>query len=810
MKPLKLTLQGFEGIYAAYGRDELVLDLQAIPEEATVVALVGPNGAGKSTVLENLHPYRCMPSRGTTLGPGGFSYWTQIHGATAMKELLWENGGVRYRTALSFKTTGKTQKSDCYLYQWDVAALDWSPVLLPDGTLSDGKASTYDRCVDTLLGPPEKFFTAHFAAQGRKTIDSYGNGDIKSILASILNLQNFRAWAAKAGLVCRFLRQQLESVNVELADLRSQELSATMLTEEVARVDTLISEATSDAESAQRNAHAAREEMNRLLAKRDSQAKDVEQVKFLTEQITLIAGKAATSEAAVTAQYKQDQLRYRTDAETAKSDVANAQRTAQYEEGELRRLESVLTESAAVAQAAVELSGLQQQLPEIDAAIESHQVTMAGAVGVRTKIGTLVAEQAKLGAEGKAALIRIKSLTSTATLVETVPCKGRDMQLSCPLMEQANAAKLEVPKQELAQVAKRQSYAAISAQLKGCQTELAGFASVESSLSSLQKERKRILDAIHTCNGLAAKAPLIADAEGRIPKLTESLAVQRTVISNGTNRLHKATSMLVSIESEKGLAMKGIEASSLAETKVFEQRLASLEKPISDHDLAIGQKAVSSADLLVAQTNTRTRVLADQKVTLMGRLGALQLLAARAADVRCQAERLHEEIAKWKLLEKGLGNDGCVALSIDDSGPEIAAICNSLLSDCFAGRFSVRLDTQNVTKNGGVKETFDVKVYDGHRGSEKSLGDMSGGEKVLVNECVTRSVALYQAQSDFTRCDTLFTDETDGALDPETKRTFMQMKRAVVKQGGYSREYFITHTPELWQMADFQIIMADL
>lgn len=810
MKPLKLTLQGFEGIYAAYGRDELVLDLQAIPEEATLVALVGPNGAGKSTVLENLHPYRCMPSRGTTLGPGGFSYWTQIRGTTAMKELLWENGDVRYRTVLSFKTTGKTQKSDCYLYQWNADALDWRPVHLHDGTVSDGKASTYDSCVDTILGPPEKFFTAHFAAQGRKTIDSYGNSDIKSILASVLNLQNFRALATKAGLVCRFLRQQLESVNGELADLRSQEQSATVLAEEVARVHTLISQATSEAESAQQSAHATREELARLHAKRDTQAKDIEQVKFLTAQIDLISDKAATTKANVTAQFSQDQLRYRTDVTTAQADIANAQRTMQYEEGELRRLESVLTEREVIVKAVAELSEWQQQLPEIDSAIESHQAIMDGAAEVRTKISALLAEQAKLGAEGKANMIRIQSLTSTASLVETVPCKGSEMQLSCPLMAQANSAKREAPEHEAAQVSKRQSYAAIGAKLKDCQAGIARFDSVESSLSSLQKERKRILDAIHTCNGFAAKAPLIADAELRLPKLAASLVVHRTVISNGTERLHTATEMLSSIESEKVQAMKDIDASRLADTKVFEQRLASLEKPISDHDLAVSKAAVSSADLLVAQSIARTRVLAEQKVTLMGKLEAVRLLATRAVDVRCQAERLHEEIAKWKLLEKGLGNDGCVALSIDDSGPEIAAICNSLLSDCFAGRFSVRLDTQNETKTGGMKETFDVKVFDGHRGSEKSLGDMSGGEKVLVNECVTRSVALYQAQSDLTSCDTLFTDETDGALDPETKRTFMFMKRAVVKQGGYSREYFITHTPELWQMADFQIMMAEL
>lgn len=231
---------------------------------------------------------------------------------------------------------------------------------------------------------------------------------------------------------------------------------------------------------------------------------------------------------------------------------------------------------------------------------------------------------------------------------------------------------------------------------------------------------------------------------------------------------------------------------------------------MTDADVAAFQSAVSAAGAALIEVQGRARAHTEQKVALLGRLEAMRALAARSEQVKAQAERLQEEIAKWKVLEKGLGNDGCVALSIDDAGPEIAAICNGLLSDCFEGRFRVRLDTQRQTQTGDTRETFDVMVFDGHRGTEKSLGDMSGGEEVLVNECLTRSVALYASSTCSANCETLFTDETDGALDPNAKRTFMQMKRAVLAQGGYRREYFITHTPELWEMADYKIMVANL
>jgi exonuclease SbcC len=810
LKPLKLTLQGFTGIFAAFGRDSLVLDLQTIPHDAALVALVGPNGAGKSTILDSLHPYRVMPSRSSTLGPGGFSYWTQITGATAMKELLWENDTILYRTLLSFKTTGKTQKSDCYLYQQDVGSGDWKPVRLADGTISDGKSSTYDHCVDTILGPPEKFFTAHFSAQGRKTIASYGAGDIKSILASVLNLQGYRELAAKAGLVGRFLRQQLEGLNGELAEARSHENTAAELEGRVAAVDVLMRTAAVDEGMALGNVNSAREALAGLLAKRDAQAKNAEEVRFLNEQIGTVVTKVASGKASVSTQFAREQERHQTEVTSAKAAIATAQNSAQSSEAEVRRLNAVLGEKDAIAQAVARLPDHMCLLEQIDSSIEADQATLAGAAALRTELNVLVAQQARLASEGQAKTIVIKNLTETAALADQVPCKGSQMQLACPLMEQANAAKRDVPAHEAEQTVKREAYLEICRNVKDLQSKVAGFDAIEAEVREAQKKRKTAAAALDADNRLAARAPLIVDAETRLPVLAQVIEEQRQVIAAATERLTQATTALAAIESEKAQALALIETNAQAEIKVLEDRLAKLEKPVSDAEVEDYQSAVSRAGAALVEVQARAQALTEQKVTLAGRLEAVRALAARSGQVKEQAERLQEEIAKWKLAEKGLGNDGCVALSIDDSGPEIAAICNSLLSDCFEGRFVVRLDTQSETKTGMMKETFDVKVFDGHRGTEKSLGDMSGGEEVLVNECLTRSVALYASQSSTTRCETLFTDETDGALDPEAKRTFMQMKRAVLKQGGYGREFFITHTPELWEMADHKIMVAEL
>lgn len=65
-----------------------------------------------------------------------------------------------------------------------------------------------------------------------------------------------------------------------------------------------------------------------------------------------------------------------------------------------------------------------------------------------------------------------------------------------------------------------------------------------------------------------------------------------------------------------------------------------------------------------------------------------------------------------------------------------------------------------------------------------------------------RAVALYLAQTSERRYETLFSDETDGALDPARKRMFGAMKREVLRLGGYRREFFVSQTSELAGMAD--------
>jgi hypothetical protein len=51
---------------------------------------------------------------------------------------------------------------------------------------------------------------------------------------------------------------------------------------------------------------------------------------------------------------------------------------------------------------------------------------------------------------------------------------------------------------------------------------------------------------------------------------------------------------------------------------------------------------------------------------------------------------------------------------------------------------------------------------------------------------------------------------SDGALDSERKRMFMQMRQEVLRLGPYAREFFASQMPELTAMADVVIDIAAL
>jgi exonuclease SbcC len=378
------------------------------------------------------------------------------------------------------------------------------------------------------------------------------------------------------------------------------------------------------------------------------------------------------------------------------------------------------------------------------------------------------------------------------------------------LLENAHKAREDINQQEAILVDMRAQYRTLRTSIEGRQEKLNALDDLEAKLGDLSTRRITLANRISELSRLSGMRSMLEEATQRLPVLEESKQ-QFAIYKAETEALLSGFVEKVA-ECRRALAVEitRLDAAASSEVSALKARLSQLSAPVTEFELAGARRALQAAGANVESVRVRLQGIANEKVTLLATIDTLRMILEKLEATKVEATRISDEIASWKLLEKGMGNDGLIALSIDDAGPEIATLCNDLLRESYDARFAIRIDTQTATQAGGLKETFEVTVRDQHTGDEKSLKDMSPGERTWVNECLTRAIALYVGESQGVQFHTLFTDEADGALDADRKRQFMQMKRAVLARGGYEREYFISQTPELWEMADHIIDVTTL
>lgn len=806
LKPLKLKLSGFIGIAKGLGKDVLELDLTTIPAEKQLVALVGPNGRAKTTILDNLQPYRVMPSRSTTLGPGGFSYWDHFFGLSAAKELYWEHGLRRYFSNFSFKT--KARKADYYLYSWNEESQDWEPYVTPEGVRSDGKAETYDKCVESILGSPERFFTSQFAAQHRKALSSYGDADVKSLLASMLNHKLFGQLKVKAGMVIKLLKFQLDSLQEDLSQARAadagiEENRRLLEQHELGAQGWALKVKSSDEACA-----VARTKLANLEAKRDAQTKDLEEANFLRSQIAAASASAQATKVKLQEQLTLEQTRSKTEIDALQVQVSTARQDLKNVEAELDRLNSVLSNKDRIEQAAASLPSVRSQIQVADDRCSDIQIKLGDLVPLRKRFQALNEQLANIQAAGEGKKLMLGQLIDTAALVDVVPCKGLAMQTSCQLLAHANDAKNKIPTDTVAFEQLRKDYKAVKTEIANLREQLNIEASLQAEIEQATKVRKGLQLELDSLHAWAARSELLQIATSQLPERRNAKQNLIASVDQAAQRIALQRQAIDDLRATHALALREVEQRLSEETKILEQRLNLLATPVSQQEIALRAQELTAAERIADECRARQQAHNESKASLLAKNEVLTTMKERSTETIAQAGRLQDEIADWRSIEKGM--DGLVALSIDDAGPEISQICNELLADDMEGRFTVRLDTQRELASGNQKETFDIMVFDSRGGESTPISMMSGGEKVWVNECLTRAIALHISDSGTKGYQTLFTDETDGAFDPDRKRNFMQMKRKVLQRGGYEREYFISQTPEVWELADHIIHMDTL
>ena len=805
MQVLSLTLKGFRGIRDGLRRDTLTLDFEALASDAVLVAIAGSNGRGKTTVMDNMHPYLTMPSRALAAGPGGFAYYDHVCLPESEKDLVWAHEGVRYRSQVVIRA-GTRRRTEAFLFAR--AGDTWRPVQLADGTVSDGKVETYTHCVEAVCGSADTFFTSVFSAQGKRQLSHYRNGEIKTLLADLLGQEEIRALGQKAADVARALKAGLVAQRQEMIGIDEEHQRIDEERRRVEGAGARTVQALAAKAGAQTALDAARSTLARLVAEREQTLATQAQRRRLQQerQAALDADKQSTE--ALDAQDRQEQERLARLTQRIADRITQERKRREALEGRRRQQHQVLADAPAVQHAVKTLPRSQRLLcarTERVGLLRQQVQRLSDCTGAQRTAQLRLAE---IEREAGRAALRAEELSRRFGLTDEVPCAGSDLQGRCKLLADAHEARALVPNAHADVHRLATEKRTVQAQLEQIGTTVLALARAPTDCHVAGHRETLARDRVSRLAVLAARAGEIERVRDEVTVVDQelrALAAAGGVDETADERAERQ--QVASVRAQ----ISGRREQQVAQIRErldrLDESLAALPAQFDEQWLVAASGEVGRAAAAVTAAEQAHLVALRDAQSWEEATRQVAFVAQRRTQLMARIASVESALGGWTLFARCMSNDGLIALAIDDAGPALSGLANDLLLACYGPRFTVSIHTLVESAKGEQKEGFDIVVHDGDSGESKSVGLMSGGERVWINECLTRAVALYLVEHSGRRYSTLFSDEADGALDTERKRMFMAMKREVLRLGGYEREFFVSQTPELTAMADAVIDM---
>lgn len=384
---------------------------------------------------------------------------------------------------------------------------------------------------------------------------------------------------------------------------------------------------------------------------------------------------------------------------------------------------------------------------------------------------------------------KIAEMAERAEPLSTIPCASdNEPYASCPMISMAKHGQ-----QELERLGEPVSLTELSEDLSDLKRELETLHSQREH----KKEEERLL-----------RSELDLDRMTESHRTEKIRQIQRMrsaeTIEQELQRLdHDTTAELDQLDQQSSLQRSRIDKLS-AELQELEE-LVSRSRSLELEDLEVRGSARSAAVELLQRER-------DDLIKEVARLEAEVAVAKKAAaevrSITSQLKPLEDEVLDLELLRDAFGRNGIQALEIDAAAPEISDLTTRLLHSCFGDRFDCVFTTQSPTRDGRMKEVFDLVVLDKELGVEGPAAALSGGEKVLVAEAMSLAAAIYSGRHRGRRFGTLFRDETSGALDSQRVELYVPMLRQALELSGTYQMLFISQQPHVIECAD-RIIWVD-
>lgn len=842
MKIERLRLDGLTRFQAP-----IDLDFSGLP--AGLIAVTGENGAGKTTLLEAMFAgfYGTMPSRADKplfdLTGGRRDAFIEV-------DASFDAGG-RYRARTNLD--GVARKRDAVLEHLTAAGTT---------RVNDGKAKTFDAAIAARFPSPDTLLASAFAAQNRKgSFATLSTKDRKDLFSSMLGLDQLERYAATArqaaGLLERRRAELRAKVDVLLSwtsateaetlradadalqgDAARLALEQTDVEAALARAQDRLTRAIAEDESSR----AARDEHQVLAARRDELVRqqqhlsgrraaierrrrmgkdEIEQRRMLAREHHAAAVRAIPSDERLDRDLRERLQQIDADARAEREDL----------ETRVANNRALLSDRAAVDARLADLVRLEAEAEAAQAAY--HEADLRATACARASLEATRAAEAQAGFASD-----LRRAQEDAALLTRVPFGDGCAAAGCQFVQQAIAARTKIPVYE-AGVARHQAACAVAETAAAAGTDaMAQRSQAWQRVLDLAEALKSMKGAREQAERLRTAEDRVRDLEGRLRALLEQADAQRDVA-----RQHRATRAADGLEhrSIADAAWQQAQDQAAQETDALQaavdQDLAELDAQDAqirrdlaqtDARLTVTAAAASAADVAAAERSAADTALGRVRAAAATVASALAVLAARREaldrrralfDARSEERRaierditqLETDLVEWQALATVFSRDGLPVLEIDAAGPGVSAVANDLLQACFGGRFTVELVTQETKADGkGLKESFEIKVWDAERGNEpRDLAHLSGGEQVIVDEALKSAIAAFINTRNALPVRTIWRDETIGALDGENATRYVAMLRRLRERCGARHLFFISHNPDASALADVQLHIED-
>lgn len=790
-------------------KDEVRVDFSAI--DGKLVAICGPNGAGKSSLLELLAGamFRQCPTRGPLS--------SLATARDAVIEVGLVNGSRHTLKHVVDAVSGKAEAIAC-----DETGRPVTP---------DAKVRSFDAWAAKHLPPPEVLYASTFAAQGSGGFLELKAGERKAVLLRVLGIERLEALAERARECVRTAKSNLAVHDARVADERERASDPVKVG---AEIDELVAKkaeaeqalaaaraACEEARTAEESVRAlgrAAEEIRRRredLTNRLEQAKrkrvgleqrlsnnrgvleKAEEIREAVETAKTLDGEIAALTATIgTAQAERDAAeREHRAVEDRLGDLQEQAEKAEFRAAQLRRL---LADKALVDAAVAALQGLREDVEaaevrvlETELEIENHQ------------------EEALHGAETRVENLRAGLLSiadGEADSPRELASETLDQDDSAASAARQAPARIERARANLVEY--RAALAAARLKVAAAEKTAAragDIAAAASELISVDEERARLAEAVQAATREAHAA--FERSEG----VLERKQTQETELAKRTRArreldgrlklaepLAQAEARIAELEPQYKAVSEEIESVSVELTMCAEPPVV---PPIPD---VAGAR--ERADRVDAELRAHESAIAVKEA---------QLAAARASEKRLTEMKIarraaEDDLGEWVRLAEDLGRDGLQALEIDAAGPELTELVNDLLRTCVGSRWTVTIEASRLSSDGKKQlEGCEVRVLDTERGREGTAESLSGGERVLVGEAVSLALSMLACRRSGVQGPTLVRDESGAALDPVNARAYVAMLRRAADIVGASHVLFVSHSPEVQELADARIEIRD-